>query len=436
MNPNSISPLWPEVWNDLQSPDVLWQLGAILLCVAISWLLARILRPAMSARDRRKRLVQLGVESFAPVLWPLLALLLVFLAKPVLANWHQVNLLRLAIPLIGSFALIRLAFYVLHRVFARGGASPMLLMSERIFAVLVWIGFALYITGFLPQLMLRLDSVVLPIGSNRVSILAIAQAAVFVAITVLLALWAAATLEDRLMRVDTMHTSLRAVLARMGKALLLLVAVLISLSSVGIDLTVLSVFGGAFGIGLGLGLQKIVSNYVSGFVILLERSLTIGDVVNVDKFSGRVTQINTRYTVIRSHDGIETVIPNEMLLSNPVQNHSLTDRSVRLTTRVTVDYQTDIDSALQLLIDTANGVNRVSKTLPTVAFLITFGADGLELELGFWIEDPENGRANVLSEVNRAVLRALQQAQIKIPYPQREIRLIDKDETLKKPVLS
>jgi small-conductance mechanosensitive channel len=204
--------------------------------------------------------------------------------------------------------------------------------------------------------------------------------------------------------------------------------VLVSLSLVGIDLTVLSVFGGALGVGLGLGLQKIVSSYVSGFVILLERSLAIGDIVTVDKYSGAVTQINTRYTILRGSDGVESVIPNEMLVSGAVQNYSLTDKSVRLTSRVTVAYQTDIEQTLKLLEQTVASVHRVSKAPSPQAMLINFGADGIELEIYFWINDLESGRVNVLSDVNRAIWKMLQTYQINVPYPQREIRLIaDRD---------
>jgi small-conductance mechanosensitive channel len=194
---------------------------------------------------------------------------------------------------------------------------------------------------------------------------------------------------------------------------------------VGIDLTVLSVFGGALGVGLGLGLQKIVSSYVSGFVILLERSLAIGDVVNVDKYYGQITQINTRYTIVRGMDGIETVVPNEMLLSGPVQNYSLTDRMLRLSSRLSVSYQSDIDAVLKLLEDTVKGVARVLPDPAPQAFLLRFDADGFELEVGWWIADPENGRSNVLSDVNRAIWKQLQQNGIQIPYPQREVRLLD-----------
>jgi len=224
------------------------------------------------------------------------------------------------------------------------------------------------------------------------------------------------------MRMETMHSSLRAVMARMGRALFILFAVLISLSLVGIDLTVLSVFGGALGVGIGLGLQKIVSSYVSGFVILLERSLAIGDVVVVDKYSGQVTQINTRYTVVRGADGIETVVPNEMLVSGPVQNYSLTDRTLRLVTKIVVAYHTDIDFVLGLLQSTVANVARISTEPAPQALLARFDAAGFELEIGFWIADPENGRSNVLSDVNRAIWKVLQQHQIEVPYPQREAR--------------
>jgi len=172
-------------------------------------------------------------------------------------------------------------------------------------------------------------------------------------------------------------------------------------------------------------LQKIVSSYVSGFVILLERSLSIGDLVTVDKYAGKVTQINTRYTVLRGLDGVESIVPNEMLISGVVQNFSLTDRTIRLASRITVGYETDIEQVLQQLEQVVASVQRVSVSPAPQALLINFGADGLELEVGFWIEDPESGRSNVLSDVNRAIWQMLQTNKINVPYPQREIRLID-----------
>jgi len=248
---------------------------------------------------------------------------------------------------------------------------------------------------------------------------------VSVVVMLMLALWAGAALEERLMGVAGLHSSLRTVMARMSRTVLILVAVLASLSLVGIDLTVLSVFGGALGVGLGLGMQKIASNYVSGFVILLERSLTIGDMISVDKYTGKVTQINTRYTILQGLDGVETVLPNEMLISGPVQNQSLTNPTVQLATQLTVSYDNDLDAVLALLLEAPKGIERVlTEPSPGVA-LKRFAPDGYELELGFWIRDPENGRGGVLSDVNKNIYALVKSGQIKLAYPARDTRLMD-----------
>jgi small-conductance mechanosensitive channel len=210
----------------------------------------------------------------------------------------------------------------------------------------------------------------------------------------------------------------------MARAFLILVAVLLSLSLVGIDLTVLSVFGGALGVALGLGLQKIASSYVSGFVILLERSLAIGDMVGVSTFYGKVVQINSRYTVLQGLDGVDTVVPNEIFMINSVQNYSLTNRVLRLATHVMVEHQDDVESILLLLEQAVVEVDRVSHEILPQALLLKIGPDGLELEVGFWITDPENGRLNVLSDVNRAIWRVLQARQIKVAQVKRDIKVL------------
>lgn len=426
MNAHLISSLLADFWADLKTPGVAWQIGTLAACLLLGWGISRGLRTLLRGREMSMRVVRLGVESFSRVLSPLLALLLIAAAKPFLATYQHVNLLRLAIPLVASFALIRLAFYVLRRIFAQGGqAGSMLLLFEKVFALLVWIGVALYITGLWPGLIGFMDDTVVPMGRYKISLLAIMQAVVSVLVTLVAALWIGALLEERLMRVSSMHTSLRTVVARLVRALLIVVAALVSLSLVGIDLTVLSVFGGALGVGIGLGLQKIIGSYVSGFVILLERSLAIGDMVTVDKYYGRVTKINTRYTVIRSLDGIETVVPNDMLISAPVQNYSLSDRVLRLASQVTIAYDSDLDTVLALLEQAVATIARVSTETPPQGVLLKLGADGPEIEIGFWIADPENGRTNVLSEVNRLILRTLKQNQIKVPSAQREVRIIN-----------
>ena len=429
MNQNLLSNLWADFSTEMGMPALRWQILALILCFVLGWALARSARSIIAVReDEIHPMRRLGLESFTRVMWPLLTLLLIVIAKPILLHFGGgVDLLRIAIPLVGSFALIRFISYVMHRAFARGGKlGGFVLLTGKGFALLIWIVVAMHITGLLPNLVEFLENTSIPLGRNKISVWMVLQGALSICVTLIIALWASSMLEERLMGIDSIHSSMRVVLSRMGRALLILIGLLLSLSMVGIDLTVLSVFGGALGVGLGLGLQKIASSYVSGFIILLERSLTIGDTVTLDKFSGRVSQINTRYTVLRGGDGTDTVVPNEMFVSNAVQNFSLTDSVVQVSTRITVDYRTDIDVALRLLEEAALSEDRVRKGPDRTpgATLAAFGVDGIDLQLGFWVNDPE-GRGGVLSNVNRAIWRSFQEHKINVPSARREIRLID-----------
>ncbi len=425
-----LSNLLSDLLDDIYNPAILWQAGIILACVVVGWGLSRLIRGLFATpAGAQGNVVQYGVANFGHVLTPLLIMCLIGLSKLVAIQFFKnVHLLRVALPIFGSLAVIRIAFYLLRRVFARHGPlGATFITFEKVFALMVWACFALYITGVWVDVFKFLDTTMLPLGKNQVAISTILQAAASVAVLLMLALWAGAALEERLMGVHGMHASLRVVLARMSRAILIVVAVLLSLSLVGIDLTVLSVFGGALGVGLGLGLQKIASNYVSGFVILLERSLAIGDMISVDKFSGKVTQINTRYTVLHGLDGTETVVPNEMLISGPVQNLSLSTTQVRIATKMTVAFDTDLGSLMPKIVDVCRSVPRVlPEPEPSVA-LERFGSDGFELDVSMWIADPENGRGGVLSDANLKIWTLFQQEGVTLPYPTRELRIADTD---------
>ena len=422
-----LSTLLTDLLDDLRAPGVLWQVAAIAASALLGWGIARLLRNAyLDRREGDGSFMRLGVESFARVLSPLLALGLMALAKLVMVRYQHVNLLRVAMPLATSLVIVRLAFYLLRRVFVkRGTDASAILTFGKIFAGLVWIGVALYITGLWDDVFALLNDTTFPLGRNKISLEAILQAVISVAVLLMMALWAGAALDERLMGMKSVNSSLRVVIARTSRALLIVIAVLASLSMVGIDLTVLSVFGGALGVGLGLGLQKIASNYVSGFVILLERSLSIGDMIAVDKYAGKVTHINTRYTVLQGLDGVETVLPNEMLISGPVQNQSLSNRSVRVATTLTVAYDSDLTVVIPLIEQAGVTVARVlAEPAPSVS-LLRFSNDGYELELGFWIQDPENGKGGVLSDVNKKIYTLIQAGQVKLAYPSRDTKLID-----------
>lgn len=414
-----LSNLLNDLLTDIRDPHLLWQAVAIAVCVGLGWFLARLIRSNIgkgNAEEGRGGVVRAGVASFGHVLAPVLVAALIFVATLALKPFlHNVYLLRVALPVFGSLAVIRLAFYLLRRVFARHGQiGATILTFEKIFALLVWLAVALYLTGLWPEVFAFLDGTELPLGRNKVSLATILQAAVSVAVFLMLALWAGTALEERLMRVEGLHTSLRVAMARMSRAVLILVAVLVSLSMVGIDLTVLSVFGGALGVGLGLGLQKIASNYVSGFVILLERSLAIGDTITVDKYNGKVARINTRYTVLRSLDGTDSMVPNEMLVSGAVVNSSLSDKKTRVVTLLTVGFDTRLDELLPKLETACVSLPRVMASPAPTAMLNRFAPNGLELEVGMWVADPDM-RGSVLSEANMKIWSLLQAEGVTFP---------------------
>ena len=294
---------WLDLWLEVRTAGFIWQAAIVAASILLSLLLSRLLLRWGSTQHRAVPLADSQGRSLHSMMWPIAAFAILALARMVFLKWQPAPLLTLALPVVGSLALVRLVFYLLRRVFMRNGnAGNFLLAFERLFAALVWIGLAVHLTGLLPDLIAYLERTSIPTGRSRTSLLVIIQAVASIGATLIFALWLGAVLEERLMKFSTIHSSARLVMARAGRASLILIAILLSLSLAGIDLTVLSVFGGALGVGIGLGLQKIVSSYVSGFVILLERSLTVGDMVSVATFYGQVTQINTRYTVIRSLD--------------------------------------------------------------------------------------------------------------------------------------
>ena len=202
---------------------------------------------------------------------------------------------------------------------------------------------------------------------------------------------------------------------------LVFVGLLLALSAVGIDLTVFSVLGGAIGVGVGFGLQKLAANYVSGFVMLAERSVRIGDNVRVDNFEGRITDIRARYTVIRALSGRESIVPNEMFISNRIENLSLADLQILQSTVVSVGYDSDVELVMRLLSDAALAQERVLKDPGPAVHLTNFGASGLEFTLNYWMTDPENGQQNLRSLINLAVLAALRKNGIEIPFPQQVV---------------
>lgn len=408
--------LLKDIWEDVNDPQFIWQVVALIVCLGGALIIASWWRRRHQEGDGRFS------DASDRLVFPLTGMLLVGIGILVLKPFLHVNLLKLALPLLGSMALVRSVIFVLRQAFPK---ASWLTAWERIISTFVWGWLALYITDLAPMVIDAMEQVNFPVGKQRVDLWMVLHGAATVFLTVVLALWVAGIIEARLMRVDTIDSSLRIVGIRVAKALLTLIAIVASLALVGIDMTALSVFTGALGVGLGLGLQKIASNYVSGFIILLDRSIRIGNVVQVGADNGMVTQITTRYTVLRHPGGTEYIVPNETLIASVVQNQTYSDSRLRLATTVGVAYSTDLELAMQLMTDAAATQERVLSDPGPRAFLTLFGDSSISLELGFWIADPEEGRGNITSDVNLAIWRAFRQHGIEIPFPQREVRVVN-----------
>jgi small-conductance mechanosensitive channel len=415
----SFAPLLHSLWKDLQDERILWQIATIIVSLALATWVSYVLRPRLRGAGGK---FEIGLGGLRRLVLPLAALIFVLTGRWVLAHFQpNLSLLNLAVPLLTAMAIIRFVVHLQRLVLAPGG---LLATFERTIGWLVWIGFALHVLGLAPDILEFFDGIDFKTGGHRISLLLIGEAVVWVIIALLLALWVGRLLEERLMSAHGMDMTLRVMLTKLVRALLVLLAVLIVLPVVGIDLTALSVFGGALGVGLGFGLQKIASNYISGFIILLDRSVTIGDLVTIEKHTGKLSKMTARYVVVRALDGTEAIIPNETVITSTVINQSYTDRKVAIAMSVQVSYDADLDLAMRLMVEVGRRNARVLADPPPAVLIKAFADNGIELELAVWVEDPEQGKTNLRSDIYYGIWREFKAHGIVIPFPQREVRLL------------
>jgi small-conductance mechanosensitive channel len=427
--PSPLGELTQALAEGLARPRHAWEALAIALALAVAWVLTRALVFLAARRRALRGRAPAGAAARLPrLLFPLLALVLLWAGEGVL-RWYRVlltasdaRLLRLAASLIGTLAVARLLFSLLRRVLH---STALIARFERAIGIVAIAGVGLYATGALEDVVAWLSATEIPLGSAAtVSLWSILVGSTTTLVSLLAAMWLGSFIEERLNAETTIEPNLRTVLGRVARAILLVVALLVALALSGIDLTILSVFGGALGVGLGLGLQRVASNYVSGFILLLDRSLRIGDLISVDKYYGQVTQISTRYTVLRATDGTEAIVPNEMLVSSPVVNSTLHDNRIVLSVSVAVGPETDPPPVLEMLRKAACTTPRVLPEPPPLAILKEFQGGNLLLEVNFWIGDPENGRQNVQSDVALAIHRRLRAANIPLAVPRGDFHLV------------
>lgn len=416
---NWFSPELVALIQEARQPNAYIALLLIAAAFPIAWGIPRLLR----GPTPRYGSIVFGSRIFDGVMFPALWLGLVWVARLFCMRQHlPLAVFKVVVPILLSLLVIRLTVRVMRVAFPK---SELVRAVEKTVSWLAWGGVVLWITGVLPSFIDALDAVHWKMGSSTMSLATILEGVIVAGVVLMVTLWLSAAIEGKMLKGATgQRLSWRKAAANLVRAALVFIGLLLALSAVGIDLTALSVLGGAIGVGLGLGLQKLAANYVSGFVMLAEGALRIGDTVKVDSFEGRITDITTRYTVMRALNGRESIVPNEMMITQRVESATLADSRMALNTVVQVGYDTDLDALVPKILEIMPGIKRVIADPHPGVQLSAFASDGLELTVSFWIADPENGTGSVKSDVNMALLRLFNANSIEIPFPQRVVRTL------------
>jgi small-conductance mechanosensitive channel len=426
-----------EVWRRIEAffdilvtRDVMTEIAAVTVCLWVGWWVGATLRdryqrrgtPTPTALTWRYFATQ-GIVVVTPVV---VALLLVMLMRGLLfASHFDVTLMDAAMRLIGAYAVVRVGVFLFAA--SLGNKSWMQHWENRV-TLLIWLIIAAEYLGWLDPIIATLDNIGVAAGKTRITVWSILKLLFTLTIFVLVAAWISRWVERRLKKLSTLAPSTRIGIAKFANAFLIGLSILMGLNAAGVDLTALTVLTGAIGLGLGFGLQSIAANFVSGFVLLMDRSIKPGDVISLSGQAGTSTEnfgwvqeLRGRYVVVRDRDGVEMLVPNQQLISNAVINWSYTDPKIRLKLPVRVSYRDDPELALQILLTACEGQRRVLRDPLPVSRLMHFGDSGIELELRFWISDPQDGVNNVRSDVNRAIWRLFKEQNITIPVTQHEI---------------
>lgn len=404
------------------SPGELAVQGIVIVgAIALAWLAVRLTRARVRVDPRWK----FGKGDFQRVAFPWVALLLVWTSMVVLGQVQHTDTspMEIALSLLWALAIIRAAAYILGHVLPEGEFQRVVI---RAVMAVAWLGVILRITGLMPEVMAALDQYQV---TQQITVLDLVKGALALFLSITVALWISSVTESRVMAAESMELTTRVVIGKIVRVTAIFVAIFIALPLAGIDVTTLSIFTGAIGVGLGFGLQRVASNYVSGFIVLLDRSLRIGDVIVVDGRRGQVIAIEARCTVIRGSDGVESIIPNEKLITDSVGHHTYTSSQVAVTIALTVAYGSDVERACALLLELAGKQKRVLGNPAPTACIKALGERGVDLELTAWISDPVNGEGDIRGAVLLGALKAFKAEGIGLAVPQREVRLIATPET-------
>ena len=422
---NLFSPETLEVWlariRDWLVQDVfvmanLIQLGGVVLALALAYVAAPAFRRICARLVERvgasgwvARALQEVEENVLAITWLALQWLMYVLASGTSLGG---DLIEVTVSLLAAWVVIQFTSILIRDRALRRTA-----------ALLAWTVAALNVVDLLAPVMRILDSSAVQIGGFRLSVMVVLKGLALFALLLWAALLASRALERRLGASERLSASVKVLFGQLSKIIFVSVAIVVSLASVGVDLTAFAVFTGALGVGIGLGLQKVVANLFSGVLLLMDHSIKPGDVIGVGKTYGWINFMGARYVSVITRDGTEHLIPNETLVTTPVENWSYSNDLVRLKIPIGISYKCDPRKAIALIIEAAGDVARVLKEPKTVVLMKGFGDSSVDLEARIWINDPRNGISNVKSEVLLRVWDRFHAAGIEIPYPQRDLHI-------------
>ncbi|NOZ09635.1 MAG: mechanosensitive ion channel [Gammaproteobacteria bacterium] len=409
-------------WAGLSDAKLWPELTVLVVVIGIAWGIHYVLGRYFVALLSDKSIAGLrrtALRGVQRMVFPFSLLLLLLVGRAGLENFGQdVRFISLAVPVVLALMVIRFVVFILRRSFSHTRA---LSAWENTITALIWVAVTMHLLGLMPSVLSAMDDLAIQLGDSRVSLLAVIKLLLFGAIALIVAFRLSDFIEYQLMKTQTLTPSLRVGFAKFGKFSLITVAILLVLDGIGIDLTALTVFGGALGVGIGFGLQRITSNFISGFILIFDRSIRPGDVISVGDSFGWVQALRARYVVIRDRNGVDTLIPNEKLITSDVINWSYGDRNIRIKIPIQISYANDPEQAMGIMIKAAKAEPRILSSPEPVCRLLGFGDNGINLELRVWITDPEEGLNNVRSSVNLMIWRSFKENGIAIPYPQRDV---------------
>ncbi len=412
--------LWQQGLTLIGQPHFLIQLALVAGSLVLAWLFNSYIQTKLALHNPTG-FKHVALRSSQRIILPLsLALLFWFCSAVLEANEIPSKLLDVLLPVALALGVVRLLVYILRKAFS---SSPLIKSAEPFVVFTIWLTMVLHLLGWLAPLLKLLDALAVTFGESRISLLTVIKLIMIIILAFTLALWLAEMINQKMKNSTVISPSMQVGFSKFAKFFLVTSAFLFALNAVGINLSSLAIFGGALGVGLGFGLQRIASNFISGFILVFDRSIKPGDIITVgDKF-GWVEQLNARYVVLRNRQGVDTLIPNENLIITEVINWSYADPNVRLEVKIPISYQDDPEQAMALMLQCANASPRVLTTPEPTVRLMEFGENGINLQLRIWIADMENGTASVKSEINLAIWRAFKANNITMPFPQRDLHL-------------